>query len=69
MTRSLYRRLEHLEQKMILEEEPQVIQVVLVASDGSREMGPRYEIPNFRANQGRGRVTYRPERWAPPRYR
>ena len=69
MTRNLYRRLAQLEEQVLPEEEPQVIQVVLVASDGSREMGPRYEIPHFRASKNRWRGAYRPERWAPPRSR
>ena len=64
-TRNLYRRLQQLEEEMMPEGEPHVIQVVLVDSDGSEEMGPRFEIPHFRPVQGRWRGVNRPRRWAP----
>src|SRR5580765_7519341 len=46
--RALQRRLKHLEEQVIPTEEPRVWQVVYVDSDGTRELGPRIELPPSR---------------------
>ena len=69
MTKSIYHRLQRLEEEMMPKGEPHVIQVVFVDSDGSEKMGPRIEIPPCRPVHRHWRGAIRPQRWAPTRYR
>ena len=62
MTKNLYRRLEHLEEQVIPTGEPRVWQAVYVDSDGTKELGPRIEMPPSRPFHGRWRGADRPQR-------
>ena len=57
IARNLTRRLERLEDELIPEGEPKVLQIVFVDSDGTRELGHRVEIPSYSGAKGRWRGT------------
>jgi hypothetical protein len=53
ITRNITRRLERLEEETLPIGEPMIIQIICVGSDGTREDGPRYEIPTYPAGGSR----------------
>jgi hypothetical protein len=54
-SRNITRRLERLEERTLPVGEPMVIQIVFVSTKGTRENGPRYEIPAYPAGRPRRR--------------
>jgi hypothetical protein len=53
--RNITRRLERLEEETLPVGDPMVIQIIYVSGDGTRENGPRYEIPAYPAGRPRRR--------------
>ena len=46
IARTLARRLDRLEEQIVPEGEPTFLQIILVASDGTRRLGDRIELPS-----------------------